>query len=321
MFFDPKMQLVWVDGPLDRLDEFIERCCVNGKQVHPARALEHMSASAGFSALTEENPWGPMVEQVEQAAEGFDIPIVQPTLADGRAPGAREYLARLRQTLDAHRGDKAMLQKQLEICRQGAEAFEHFSNLSIDVEKTQHCDYIKIRFGKLPRRGYALLARDHGADPYVLFVPCSEDETSLWGVYFAPKEDAARVDGIFAEAFFERLRLPGAAGTPAQIVKNLQHNIELLQKEIAQANAQMERLWNEEKWRIAGIYASVCSLARLFELRRCAAVRGEHFFYCVWVCQPELPAFTAACAAVEGLCLSPDQVMPLHKWKQQTDGR
>ena len=34
MFFDPKMQLVWVDGPLEKLDAVIENCCVDGKRVH-----------------------------------------------------------------------------------------------------------------------------------------------------------------------------------------------------------------------------------------------------------------------------------------------
>ena len=63
MFFDPKMQLVWVDGPLEKLDAFIENCCVDGKRVHPARAPDHMSASAGYAALNEENPWGPLVAQ------------------------------------------------------------------------------------------------------------------------------------------------------------------------------------------------------------------------------------------------------------------
>ena len=28
---------------------------------------------------------------------------------------------------------------------------------------------------------------------------------------------------------------------------------------IAEVNGQMARLWNEEKWKVAGIYASVCT--------------------------------------------------------------
>ncbi|HIZ31342.1 MAG TPA: hypothetical protein H9813_08980 [Candidatus Fournierella merdipullorum] len=317
MFFDPKMQLVWVDGPLEKLDAFIEGCCVDGKRVHPARALDHMSASAGYAALNEDNPWGPMVEQIEALAKGFEIPVVEPTLADGRAQGTRDYLADLNERLETHRKDRELLEKQLEICTKGAESFAHFSSLDVPVELTQQCEYVKIRFGRLPKRGYAMLQKDFSSDPYILFVPCSEDDKALWGVYFAPKKDAARVDGIFSEAFFERVRLPGAAGTPEQIVANLQKNIELLNSEIAEVNGQMARLWNEEKWKVAGIYASVCSLARLFELRRCAAVRGEHFFYCVWVAQPDIPAFTDACSGVGGLNLAQDMTMPMRRWKQE----
>ena len=317
MFFDPKMQLVWVDGPLEKLDAFIENCCVDGKRVHPARAPDHMSASAGYAALNEENPWGPLVEQIEALAKGFEIPVVEPTLADGRAQGTRDYLADLQARLETHRKDRELLEKQLEICTKGAESFRHFSSLDVPVELTQQCEYVKIRFGRLPKRGYAMLQKDFTTDPYILFVPCSEDDKALWGVYFAPQKDAARVDGIFSEAFFERIRLPGAAGTPEQIVENLQKNIELLNSEIAEVNGQMARLWNEEKWKVAGIYASVCSLARLFELRRCAAVRGAHFFYCVWVAQPDIPAFSESCTGVGGLNLAQDMVLPMRRWKQE----
>ena len=317
MFFDPKMQLIWVHGPLEKLDAFIENCCVDGKRVHPARALDHMSASAGYAALNEENPWGPLVEQIEALAKGFEIPVVEPTLADGRAQGTRDYLADLNARLETHRKDRELLEKQLEICTKGAESFRHFSSLDVPVELTQQCEYVKIRFGRLPKRGYAMLQKDFTTDPYILFVPCSEDDKALWGVYFAPQKDAARVDGIFSEAFFERIRLPGAAGAPEQIVENLQKNIELLNSEIAEVNGQMARLWNEEKWKVAGIYASVCSLARLFELRRCAAVRGAHFFYCVWVAQPDIPAFSESCTGVGGLNLAQDMVLPMRRWKQE----
>lgn len=228
-----------MDGPLEKLDAFIENCCVDGKRVHPARALDHMSASAGYAALNEENPWGPLVEQIEALAKGFEIPVVEPTLADGRAQGTRDYLADLQARLETHRKDRDLLEKQLEICTKGAESFAHFSTLDVPVELTQQCEYVKIRFGRLPKRGYAMLQKDFTSDPYILFVPCSEDDKALWGVYFAPKKDAARVDGIFSEAFFERIRLPGAAGTPEQIVKNLQKNIDILNSEIAEVNGQM----------------------------------------------------------------------------------
>ena len=113
MFFDPKMQLVWVDGPLEKLDAFIENCCVDGKRVHPARALDHMSASAGYAALNEDNPWGPMVAQIEALAKGFEIPVVEPTLADGRAQGTKAYLAGRQEWLEACGKARGPLDTQL----------------------------------------------------------------------------------------------------------------------------------------------------------------------------------------------------------------
>ena len=81
-------------------------------RVHPARAPDHMSASAGYAALNEENPWGPLVEQIEALAKGFEIPVVEPTLADGRAQGTRDYLADLQARLETHRKDRDLLEKQ-----------------------------------------------------------------------------------------------------------------------------------------------------------------------------------------------------------------
>lgn len=126
---------------------------MDGKRVHPARALDHMSASAGYAALNEENPWGPLVEQIEALAKGFEIPVVEPTLADGRAQGTRDYLADLQARLETHRKDRDLLEKQLEICTKGAESFAHFSTLDVPVELTQQCEYVKIRFAACPSAG------------------------------------------------------------------------------------------------------------------------------------------------------------------------
>ena len=86
------------------------------------------------------------------------------------------------------------------------------------------------------------------------------------------------------------------------------------------ADAALQNAWNQEKWRVAGIYASVCSLARLFELRKCAAIRGGHFFYCVWLAQPELGMFQQLCAEVGELNTATDQVLSLRRWKQENPG-
>lgn len=82
-------------------------------------------------------------------------------------------------------------------------------------------EYIKVRFGFLPKASYARMMVAYAENPHVLFVTCSEDKGGYWGIYFTPLRNADEIDGIFATLFFERLHLPEASGTPESIVKQL----------------------------------------------------------------------------------------------------
>ncbi len=315
------MQLVWVDGPLSRLDEFIQTCCVDGKEAHPARALDNMSASAGFAAPEEDGAWGQLVERLEALAGQENMPIVQAGPDAARSPEALEYLEDLERQAAALKQDVQLLQNQRDVCQKGIDSFGHFADLDVPVDELDQCEYIKIRFGHLPKSGYAMLQREYSTDPSILFVPCAEDDTSYWGVYFAPRRQVTRIDALFSELLFERIRLPGAAGTPRQVVENLQSNVDLLDAELDRLRQRQDQLWQQNKTRLAALYASACSLARLAELRKCAAVRGQHFFFCAWLRQPDLPAFEARCKALEGVNFAPDRVLSQRKWKQETGTR
>ena len=39
MFFDRKMQLVWVDGDSSLLERFVQQCCIGNNLVHPTSAV------------------------------------------------------------------------------------------------------------------------------------------------------------------------------------------------------------------------------------------------------------------------------------------
>lgn len=59
------MKLVRVDGLLPQLDELIAACCLNG-DFHPEPAVQHMSGSLGYVTLSEDNPYTPDVQQMEE---------------------------------------------------------------------------------------------------------------------------------------------------------------------------------------------------------------------------------------------------------------
>lgn len=316
MFFDEKMQLVWVDGPFEQLEPFVQQCCIGNTRVHPTTAVDKMSSGMGFAPPELENVWAKRIEDLEQMAAGLELPEEEPDFEQARSAQVDEYLKSVADSLEKKRAEMKALQEQKKICEDGVEQFSHFSELDVDFSETLECEYISIRFGRLPKAGYQTLLREHGDDLYVFFICCSEDEDYYWGMYFAPRERRALIDGIFAGLYFERIRLPGASGTPVQIVENLKENLLIIEQQLLDDEKEFNNIWQKEKLRCARIYAAFCRLARVVELCKCAVVRGDHFFYAVWVEQPVLKEFLSTCDEVGKLHMTLDMTLPLKKWRQ-----
>ena len=63
-----KMKLIHVQGTLPHLDEFLGRCCLDGR-VNLEPASQYMSASLGYGPLNEEDPYTPLVARIEPQAQ------------------------------------------------------------------------------------------------------------------------------------------------------------------------------------------------------------------------------------------------------------
>ena len=94
----------------------------------------------------------------------------------------------------------------------------HFEHLDIDLDDAFNCDYIRVRFGRLPFDGFEKLKR-YNKDIGSIFYPDSSDDVGYWGMYVTPVAKAAEADRVYASLFFERLRMPTFNGTPAQTLE------------------------------------------------------------------------------------------------------
>ena len=77
------MKLVKVTGPLDKLNNFISTCCLDGS-FQPEQATQYMSASMGYLTLSEENPYAPMLQKIEELIRENDS-APDPTIVGDRS--------------------------------------------------------------------------------------------------------------------------------------------------------------------------------------------------------------------------------------------
>ena len=113
------------------------------------------------------------------------------------------------------------------------------------VDDILDCAHVKIRFGFLPTEGYNKLMNNYGDDPYILITPCNQTKAGYWGVYMTPREHALETDGIFSMLYIAPVHVPGAAGSPAEIIEHFKENLDVVNKRVEDVNARLATQWQQ----------------------------------------------------------------------------
>jgi len=285
------MKLIRAAGNLDKLDSFIEACYMSG-EFQPENAVAFLSASMGFNPLNEENPYTARIQRIEELSKVLGVkleaePMVPDIVVDTQAS---EYLGDFGATLARLHADRKLLVEQRDVCEKGIAQYSHFQQLDARLDDLFACEFIKVRFGHMPKENYAKLAA-YDDKPYMLFIPCSTDETDCWGVYFAPHHKSDEIDRIFSLLYFERLHIPSAVGTASEIIGQLKLNMDIVNNQIEILDKELSDFWNTNSKKITTIYSGLKWLHDAFDMRRFAAIRGSQFYYVGWMPKDNLKKF------------------------------
>lgn len=284
-----KITLIKASGEIEKLDAFISACKNNG-DFHPENAGDFISETMGFSQLVEQNKYDAYLKSVEQL---MLLTGTKPEKETGEAKHTEEeiksYIDAMSEDIGTLLEDRKLLTEQLEFCKAGINQFEHFIGLDTPLQEILACEFISVRFGRIPKNQYAKLSA-YESNPYVLFINCSEDEEYYWGVYFAPVTKKREVDRIFAFLYFDRIEVPGAVGTPREIIEELDDNIKYIYYQLSAIDEKLLE-WDKNKASCSSIYDYLLRKRELFEYRRYASVKNDQFYYICWLTNSGLSRF------------------------------
>lgn len=301
-----KMKLVRVQGTLPQLNDFLDACCMDGRfDLEPA--TRYMSDSLGYAALNGENPYPATRDQIETMAKEAGVELHEEQRhTDPPDDEAKAYLSDLLEQIDDLCAERQGLLDQQKLCEDGIAQYSHFLNLKVNVDELLDCQHVKVRFGFLPTEGYNKLMSNYADDPYILFVECTQTKTGYWGIYLTPREKALETDGIFSMLYFEPVRVPGAAGSPAEIIEHFKENLEVVKKAVDEVNARIAALWHDHEAKVQMLYDTVRYYAAIYDLRRMAAVKGSHFFCVGWAPAAEVEEIAGKARAIKDLRVTVD---------------
>ena len=292
-----KMKLLTVSGKLDRLDELIDRCCLDGR-IQVEQAGEHISGSLGYMPLSEPDPYADRLSAVREVAHDLGQELHYRDTVRGSRDDAQvdnDLLSALSKQVKDLQDRKNALNAEIRQAEDALRDLSHFVDMDLPLKELYDSRFVRFRFGRMPRENAQKLAllKD---DPYLLFFPCQTEGEDVWGVYFAPVNKVDEVDRLFASLYFQRLRLPQTYETPEKAAEDCREKIRQGGEERQRLDDELRRLWDEKGDTCDEMYSRLLYRSAVHEVRSRVVVRRDSFVLIGWVPVREEKAVRAALA-------------------------
>lgn len=298
-----KMLLVNVTGKMNKLDTVLDACC-RSDDFHLEQATSFFRNNSDFVSLNEENPYSQYYAKLQDAVTTARLKPMDTEADDSLMTWEEmtafvdEFSERIKQLADKRED----ISRELEETDRSMAQFEHFKGLDLKLNEIFACEYIKVRFGRMPKDSYQRLSY-YGDNPFVTMFPCTSDKQYVWGVYFTPIESAAEVDRIFQSLFWERLRIPAAVGTPEEACDALELRRGELAAQKEKTVAELDAYWEQKKLICSKLLLLLERRKSNFYLRRNVARYhdSDTFFLAGWVPGRNAKEFSKRLDDIDGI--------------------
>lgn len=296
----------------------------------PLEALEQVNANQDapfvFSSISKENRyyWGVYFtteDHIKEADDffasiGFEriwMPQLSAERTQTRIVAWDTFLTDFEKELDSLTDQRKELTSEIQKHTNTLMALRHIRGLDVSFDDIFSCEYLKVRFGRLPVDAYPKL--DYFQDHPFIFLPFDKDEQYYWGVYFTTKEHADEINDIFASLYYERIFIPEIAhGTPELAEDTIQKLLDEAQAKLDHLEAAINQCINSHRERYYDIYAMAEYLSDSFSIRKYVGKSDNQFRIVGFIPQKDAKDFVENMSAVEDVhteIIPPDSMSSL----------
>lgn len=280
------MKIVNLSGPLALYEQVSELICDSGV-FQPEEAVSFYRNNKKLSAMSQEDPYGPILEQLQAAVPAAcrlrqdAAPLENLSLEELKSK-AQAYTQRA-ERLSREREER---RRRLESDRELAGQLSHFVGLELDMAQISALRFTSVRFGRMPTENFGKLHRRDTKEKLFAF-SCTDDGAYTYCIVFSPHEYAAEMDRILSSLYFERIFVPEHDATVEGRHQQLLQEIAELELEERQDRQAAEQSWKTEELEISALYRTAEQKAGYLQLRKYAAVYGSQFLLVGWVPEQE----------------------------------
>ena len=231
-----KMKFISIVGRIDYFEEFALKYIINSG-IEPVDALIKLENVKGLSHYPAEEPYSDLIKKIASLAEFMGIKKIEtedielPVDLNYDAKQLKDEISLIENEIRSFNEAKEKYEDDIKQYYHIQKNFELLKDLNIDLNSFFNFEFIKFRFGKMPKRSYRQLQL-YVDELNAIVYPVSQDEDFVWLMYFTPRVYHEKVDSIFSSLYFERVRLPAEfTGTPKEVLNQIKEKLDIIHNE------------------------------------------------------------------------------------------
>jgi len=285
-----KMRFISLMGKTSDLDR-VAREYIKAYDIHLENSISRLHDMKGIMPFTESNPHDERLKQIKEIVNcaNIDEKNTQKRV-DLTIPEADEIIKKVSSFIKEKNEEKERLQLEKKNLESLVHQMDLLKGVDMPIEKLLSFQFIKFRFGKMPKDSFRKLEDYIKDNMDAVFLPSSMDQHFVWGIYLMPQSIEEKVDAIFTSLNFERAWIPdGISGTPLDVQKEKLLRIKEIEKLLEENSRAVEKFYEENKIAILSAHDVIEREHKIFDIRKYAAHTKDDFYIISgWMTQRDL---------------------------------
>lgn len=283
-----KMKAVTLAGQLDDFERVVSNY-VDGRDIHLENAIMVLEDLDRLVPFTEDNQYDAISKNVYNILRSAGLSPKHISDSNKRIlkSDMLDEIAKINNLILELQNEKTEFQSKIDANMLVIEQLKNMSDFNEDLTKIFKFEFIKVRFGRIPKGGYKTLDT-YLSDMETIFLKTGEDEKDVWGFYFMPKSKADRIDAIFSSLYFERVYVSDkVCGTPKESEKALLEENDDYLKQIELLDKEIRDVVETDYDYLSEVYFCAQKNQFFADVRKNAAHSDEFFYIIGWMSEKE----------------------------------
>ena len=271
-----KMELLEIEFPATKYDQILMKL-IHLDNFHPEYASKFVDSVQGLSVLNRENPYADFISRIEEANDQYQLDLTVQDVEDTKMNiiQADTFFCNILEEVKRIEEVKVNLTKMISENEALISQLEYLNESDLDFDKLFSCQYLKIRFGRLPTRQLDQL-QYYGRQEF-LFKIFNKGQKDTYCCYIATGTKITEIDNIFSSLYFEEIQIPSFVhGTPETALITLKEENQTAKEYVNDLQGRLDLLFKNNKSELERIYSISKVLNEAYDAQKYVVVFGQN---------------------------------------------